>query len=169
MRIIYQGTGMGLVALAMIGAVLPLIPTTPFLLLATACFMRSSPQWNAWLFRTPLFGRALQDWQDHGCIRPQAKIMAIASMAFLGVPATLSGKLPLGISILLLLSTWHCSQCGIVPASQAAKAILQKEVRSSRPAIEPKLRCSAWRALFRKAATKKRASARIRSSCLSSC
>lgn len=68
-------------ALAAIGAILPLMPTTVFLLLAAWCFGRASPALRARLLANPRFGPTLQDWQDHGCISRRAKKAAVLGMA----------------------------------------------------------------------------------------
>lgn len=68
-------------ALALIGAALPVMPTVPFLLLASYCFARSSPRWNAWLLNHPVFGPQLVAWQTHRAISRRAKMLAVGSMA----------------------------------------------------------------------------------------
>lgn len=70
--------GLLFVGLAALGVVLPLLPTTPFLILASACFVRSSPRLNAWLLRTRLFGPLLRDWQQHRCVSRRVKHLAVA-------------------------------------------------------------------------------------------
>ncbi len=78
------------VLLGVIGIFLPLLPTTPFLLLAAYCFQRSSPRLHAWLINHPRFGAAIQDWREHGAISRAAKIKAILAMLLvLGVSAAL--------------------------------------------------------------------------------
>jgi uncharacterized membrane protein YbaN (DUF454 family) len=77
-RATYLLIGLFFVALALIGAFLPLLPTTPFLLLASFFFIRSSPRLNAWLLRSPLFGPFLQDWYRHRGVRLRVKVTAIA-------------------------------------------------------------------------------------------
>ena len=67
--------------LAAIGAVLPLMPTTVFLLMAAWCFGRASPALRAKLLANPRFGPSLRDWHDHGCISRPAKKAAILGMA----------------------------------------------------------------------------------------
>ncbi len=63
-----------------IGAVLPLLPTTPFLLVATFAFARSSPRLHAWLIEHPRFGPPINDWHTQGAISRNAKIMAVVAM-----------------------------------------------------------------------------------------
>ncbi|MEX0923114.1 MAG: YbaN family protein [Rhodovibrionaceae bacterium] len=69
------------VALGVLGAFLPLLPTTPFLLLALACFARSSERFHSWLYSHPRFGPPLQDWERYGVISRRAKLLAVAVMA----------------------------------------------------------------------------------------
>jgi uncharacterized membrane protein YbaN (DUF454 family) len=66
------------VSLAVVGAILPLVPCTPFLLLATACFARSSTRTMNRLRRSPLLGPVLRDWQRHRGIRPATRLTAVA-------------------------------------------------------------------------------------------
>ena len=66
------------VALAVVGAVLPFVPCTPFVLLAAACFARSSPRAMRRLRRSPLLGPVLRDWQRYHGMRPAAKATAVA-------------------------------------------------------------------------------------------
>ncbi|MFG1175181.1 DUF454 family protein [Erwiniaceae bacterium CAU 1747] len=63
--------------LATLGVVLPLLPTTPFLLLAAWCFARSSPRFHHWLLHRSVFGRYLRHWQQHRAMPPGAKGRAI--------------------------------------------------------------------------------------------
>ncbi|GGD08718.1 DUF454 family protein [Franconibacter pulveris 1160] len=66
------------VALATLGVVLPLLPTTPFLLLAAWCFARSSPRFHDWLLYRSWFGGYLRFWQQHRAMPPGAKPRAVA-------------------------------------------------------------------------------------------
>lgn len=65
------------VLLATLGVVLPLLPTTPFLLLAAWCFARSSPRFHHWLLYRSWFGSYLRHWQQHKALPPGAKWKAV--------------------------------------------------------------------------------------------
>ena len=62
------------------GIVLPLVPTTPFLLLAAFAFARSSPRLHAWLVRHPRLGPPIESWRRHGAIARRAKAAAAVVM-----------------------------------------------------------------------------------------
>ncbi|MBV1797609.1 YbaN family protein [Siccirubricoccus sp. G192] len=80
-RVLLLGAGYASLALAAIGAVLPLMPTTVFLLIAAWCFGRASPALRQRLLSHPRFGGALRDWEQHGAISPRAKRAAVLAMA----------------------------------------------------------------------------------------
>jgi uncharacterized membrane protein YbaN (DUF454 family) len=63
------------------GAVLPLVPATPFLLLAAYALARSSPRLHAWLLAHPLFGSIIEDWRKHRCIARRTKIVSLVIIA----------------------------------------------------------------------------------------
>ena len=72
--------GLICVALGFIGAVVPLMPTTVFLILAAGCFARSSPRLEAWLLDHPRFGPTLRAWRRDRAIPRAAKVMACLGM-----------------------------------------------------------------------------------------
>lgn len=74
------------------GTVLPLVPATPFLLLAAYAFARSSPQLHAWLLGHRHFGPLIDDWHRYGGIRRRAKVTGLAVIA-----ATLALSAALGL------------------------------------------------------------------------
>ena len=66
------------VALGVLGILLPLLPTTPFLLLAAGCFVRSSPKLYAWLLNHKWFGSYIRHYREHKAIPLRAKIVVLA-------------------------------------------------------------------------------------------
>lgn len=81
LRTILFSAGAIALALGIIGAFLPILPTTPFVLLAAWCFLKSSPRAHQWLYRQPLIGEALRNWEQHRAISRRAKISAISIIA----------------------------------------------------------------------------------------
>lgn len=80
-RPLYFLLGLIAVLLGIIGAFLPLMPTTIFLILAAFCFSRSSERLQAWLHGHPRFGPAILDWERERAIGRRSKIMACCGMA----------------------------------------------------------------------------------------
>ncbi len=80
MRILYLCLGWLMVATGVVGAFLPVLPTTPFLLIALWCFSKSSPKLEAWLLNHPRFGPSLRNWREKGAIPRRAKIAAVSLM-----------------------------------------------------------------------------------------
>jgi uncharacterized protein len=64
--------------LGVLGMFLPLLPTTPFLLLSASCFGRSSPRLHRWLLSHPWFGSYVKNYKDHRAIPLKAKILGLA-------------------------------------------------------------------------------------------
>lgn len=112
------------VGLGLLGAVLPLMPTTVFFLIALWAFAQSSPRFHNWLYHHPRFGPALQAWHRERAIPLPAKLLAVTMMtasiawlmAFSDVkpPAILALVLGLG-----LLATWIVTR---PTATRAGKA-----------------------------------------------
>lgn len=69
------------VGLGMIGLVLPVLPTTVFLLIAAWAFSQSSPRFHDWLYNHPRLGTTLRAWRRHRVIPPRAKLLAAAMMS----------------------------------------------------------------------------------------
>ena len=72
-RILLLCLGWLAIVLGTLGIVLPLLPTTPFVLLAAWCFARSSPRFHHWLLWRSPFGRYIRHWQQHRAMPPGAK------------------------------------------------------------------------------------------------
>lgn len=80
-RPLYLAGGAIAFVLAMIGIVLPIMPTVPFLLLAAFCFTRSHPEWARRIYDHPRYGPAMRNWRDRRAISRKAKVSAVAAMA----------------------------------------------------------------------------------------
>jgi len=65
------------VGLGLLGVFVPLLPTTPFLLLAAGCFMRSSQRLYDWLIHHKWFGEYLRNYREHGAISLRAKVVTL--------------------------------------------------------------------------------------------
>jgi len=75
-------TGIIFVGLAILGVILPILPTTPFLLVAAACFAKSSPNMQKTLLANKTFGPLIHEWQKHRSIPRKAKRIALLTIIF---------------------------------------------------------------------------------------
>lgn len=126
MRTLHFLLGSLAVALALAGLVLPLLPATPFALLASWCYARSSPRLAARLHRLRWIGPVLADWEQHRGIRPQVRRIAWLGLA-LGVIATWATNplAPAQISLLLscaALAALLVARLRVVDPAQVARA-----------------------------------------------
>lgn len=94
-RIGFLFLGWGAVALALIGVVLPGLPTTPFLIVAAYAFGKASPRARAWLVDHARLGPPIHDWEERGAISRKAKALAATMMAAI-----------FGLSLALAVPTW---------------------------------------------------------------
>jgi len=107
MRLLLQSVGWLAVGLGGVGVVLPLLPTTPFLLLAAVCFSRSSPRFERWLNTHRIFGPLLLQWRRHGAIPLKAKWLATGMIGLSTLLAWTAATMPVwakGLSQLILLA-----------------------------------------------------------------
>lgn len=87
--------------LGVIGAFLPVLPTTPFMILSALCFSKSSKKMHSWLTSLPYFGSAIIDWEKNKVIRPRAKLAALGTI-WLSISLTIIfGKIHIGLKIML--------------------------------------------------------------------
>jgi len=80
-RLACAGLGALFLLLGVLGLFLPVLPTTPFLLLAAACFARSSRRIFTWLLNHPQFGPLIREWREHRSIPYRAKRTALGLIA----------------------------------------------------------------------------------------
>jgi uncharacterized membrane protein YbaN (DUF454 family) len=81
MRIMWLIVGLASVVLAGLGVALPLLPATPFVILAAFCFARSSPALHERLLASRTFGKAVRDWRMHRAISRKGKAAGVLAMA----------------------------------------------------------------------------------------
>ena len=109
-RVLFTLAGAVALGLGLIGIVLPLLPTTPFVLLATACFARGSERFHQWLLANRTFGPMVYEWERHRSLPYRTKVTAIVlmsltmavSIVFFVEPAWLKAALALfGVALAL--------------------------------------------------------------------
>ncbi len=79
-RLVLIALGFIFVGLGILGAFLPLLPTTPFLLLAAACFARSSKKFYNWLLNHKVFGTYIRNYREHRAITLRGKVISLVVM-----------------------------------------------------------------------------------------
>jgi uncharacterized membrane protein YbaN (DUF454 family) len=83
-----------LVALGFVGIFLPLLPTTPLLLLAALCFDRGSPRFHRLLLEHRLFGPPINDWNKNRIIRPRFKLLACVMIIGASIAVYINDSIP---------------------------------------------------------------------------
>tara|TARA_R110002072_G_scaffold284006_1_gene447822 strand:- start:37986 stop:38423 length:438 start_codon:yes stop_codon:yes gene_type:complete len=132
-RILYWCGAVFFFMLAMIGVVLPGIPTTPFLLLMCYFLIRVSPSLHAKAMAWPIVGGPLRDWRDQGGVRPGVKRLAY-TMVILLVGSTLvfsSLSLPLK-AMILAAAVYGISVVVRLPVAQTDQNTMDGNVRTAR-------------------------------------
>ena len=80
----YRLLGLVFLGVGALGALLPLLPATPFVLLSAACFARSSERWHNRLLASNTFGPMIRNWEQKRCVSCKVKAIAIVSMILVG-------------------------------------------------------------------------------------
>jgi uncharacterized membrane protein YbaN (DUF454 family) len=126
-RLVYKTLGWSSVGMAVVGAIMPGIPTAPFVILAGYFFVRSSPEAHEWLRQSRWFGPILRDWEAHRGVRRSIRNAALALIgggmvvtALLGLPTPLTVSIiacqVIGIAIVLRLRVVEPSLEGAAPS-----------------------------------------------------
>ncbi len=102
-KVIFLILGLVTTILAIVGIFLPLLPTTPFLLLSAYFFSNSSQKLHNWLLEHRVFGPIIKDWNRYGVIRLRAKIISTILIIALFSYTLLFVKVNLYIKILITL------------------------------------------------------------------
>lgn len=119
MRLMYLSLGHTFTAIGFVGILVPLLPTTPFLILAAACYSRGSERFERWLVTHPRFGRSVREWRAHGVINRRAKVIAT-----IGILASLT------FPLVMLEPAWKVGAAAVV-----AGVLLFIHTRPSRPPV----------------------------------
>ena len=110
MKYTYFFTGWFFFVLGGIGVILPVLPTTPFMLLALWCFSKSSDRFHNWLYNHRFFGPPLQQWEENRVIPLPAKVMSVTVMTLSFSYLTFFRETPLAIllptALLMLYGAW---------------------------------------------------------------
>lgn len=89
--------------LGLIGVVLPGLPTTPFILLAAACYAKASPRLHGWLLNHRFLGPMVRDWEAHRSLTRRSKTVAQVSMVVMvGLSAWGLRERPVVLAIVLI-------------------------------------------------------------------
>lgn len=115
MRLFYMASGVVCLVLGLVGIVLPLLPTTPFILLAAFFFSKGSERLHRWLTQHPRYGQTIRDWEKHKVIRRRAKLLAsivivagiVLSLLVTTLPAVGQALLAaIGAGVILLIRSY---------------------------------------------------------------
>ena len=97
-RLTWLVIGLLSLALGALGIFLPLLPTTPLVLVAAFSFARSSNTLHDWLVNHDIFGSLIDNWRQYGAISRRAKILSVVSMAAI-LAISLAIAAPVGVIV----------------------------------------------------------------------
>jgi hypothetical protein len=80
MKLVYNIAGTISLLFAFIGIILPVLPTTPFVLISAACYYKGSEKLHNWLLKNPFFGPTIMDYEKHRGMKKTTKIKALLIM-----------------------------------------------------------------------------------------
>lgn len=103
-RGLWIAAGLVLTGLAIVGALLPVMPTTVFVLGAAACFSKGSPRLESWLLDHPVLGPSLRNWRAERAIPRPAKIAAVTSMTGSAVLVAFAAPVAVAVGVITVLA-----------------------------------------------------------------
>lgn len=116
--------------LGALGVALPILPTTPFMLLAAFCFARSSERLNAWFKSTKLYKRVLEGYVRKREMTVKAKLMILVPVTILlAIGFAMMGRVPVGRAVLVVVWVAHVIYFGFV--------VKTDHTPTEEPAVEP--------------------------------
>lgn len=95
LRRVFIALGFVALLLGLLGVFLPILPTTPFILLAAFCFGKGSARFHQWLLNHHLTGPLIRDWYEHQSLRPRVKYWAYLLIVF-----------SFSISVMVIQAVW---------------------------------------------------------------
>jgi uncharacterized protein len=112
-RLLLTSAGCTAVAIGAAGMVLPVLPTTPFIIIAALCFSASSPRMYYWLASSRYFGEFIVNYREGRGVSRKVKTFAIASLSALMAISIviMHGNLPV---VIILLIVWMCVATHII-------------------------------------------------------
>ncbi len=120
-RFVLVCVGITAVGLGVLGAFLPLLPTTPFLLLAAACFLRSSDRLYDWLMNHKTFGAYIRNYREHRAITQGTRVTALAllwaSIGYSALCVVEQGFVRLLLAVIAAAVTWHLLSLKTMPSA----------------------------------------------------
>ena len=110
-KLLWNAAGTFFLSLGIVGIAIPLLPTTPFLLLAAACYLRGSSRMHRWMLTNNYFGEYLRDYQAGRGMPRKAKVVTVsllwAVIAFSAVFATSSTIIRIALLVVAVGVTIH--------------------------------------------------------------
>lgn len=114
-RYVWAGLGFVFFGLAIVGVAIPILPTTPFALVAAFCFARSSERLNTWFKSTPLYRKVLEGYATKRSMTVKAKLTIIIPVTvLLGIGFALMANVPIGRIALALVWIGHIVYFGFI-------------------------------------------------------
>lgn len=102
-RLLWRALALVFLALGLIGAFLPVLPTVPFLIAAAWAGGRGWPALESWLLDHPRFGTHIRQWRQAGAVPRRAKLAAIGMMSISAVGLVFLVELPMGVKLAVVL------------------------------------------------------------------
>jgi uncharacterized membrane protein YbaN (DUF454 family) len=131
-RVLYFGLGWTFFALGVIGAVLPVVPTTPFMLLAAWAFSNSSRRFERWLLEHRWFGPGIQRWREHRVVPVKVKRVSYATMLLTFTLSLASGRVAwwalVAQGALMAYGAWFLAQLPSQIPKERRPLIRQREL-----------------------------------------
>ena len=122
-RWVFLGIGWCFFGLGVLGAFLPILPTTPFMIIALWAFSQSSERFRSWLYNHRVFGPPLQRWHEHRVISASAKMASVGAMSASLAYLVFFAETPLPVlaatGALMLFGAWYIlTKPSAVPAAE---------------------------------------------------